>query len=117
MTNFKVFEYNQRFMAKLGLYSYHLERPTNDLFKSLATYYILFFSIAFTITSSAIFAITHTSQFSLALETCFIVIAGIQTAGVFLSVGLNMTKVKILHLKLQQIVDEGKSRKFYFFVL
>lgn len=111
MANFKVFEYNQWYMTKVGLYSYNLTRPTNDLFKSFVTYYMLFFSIAFSIVSSATFSITHKSQFSLALETCFILIAGIQGSGVFLSIGLKMKKVKILHLNLQEIVDQGNSMK------
>lgn len=114
MANFNVLEYNQWYMSKIGFYSYHLTRPTNDLFRSFASYYILFFSIIFTISSSAAFAIIHASQFSLALETSFILIAGIQTTGVFLSIGLKMKKVKILHLKLQEIVDQGK--RIYFFM-
>lgn len=106
MTNLKVLEHSQVFMTKIGIHSHNLNDPTNEFFNSLATYYVLFNVIAFTIVSSAIFSYVNLYQFELALHTSIIVIAGCQCGGMFLSFGLNMTKVKVFHLNLQKLIDE-----------
>lgn len=108
MKEFKVLEYNQISMRWAGIHSKDLYKPTNEFFKSFATYYILFSVISFTIGSSAVFVYKYSSNFEVVSEPSLIVIAGSQAAGMFLSVGLNMKKIKILHIKLQEIVDESK---------
>lgn len=107
MAKFKVLEYNQKFMSRFGIQSHNLNEPTNEFFKSPATYYVLINVILFTIISSAIFIYENVSQFELALQTSIIVIAGLQCGGMFLTFGLNIKKVKELHINLQNFVDEG----------
>lgn len=107
MSNLKVLGYNQAFMAMIGINSHRLTDPTNEFFSSFMSYFILLNGIIFTTVSSSVFAFTHLSHIQIALETFLIVIAGMQSCGMFLSVGLKMKKIKLLHLKLQAIVDKG----------
>lgn len=109
MKGFKVLEYNQISMRWAGIHSKDLHKPTNEFFKSFATYYILFSVISFTIGSSAVYIYKNSTHFEMVSEPILIVIAGLQAGGMFLSVGLNMKKIKILHIKLQEIVDESMS--------
>lgn len=114
MSNLKILEYNQAFMTKIGIYSYQLTNPSNEFFSSFMTYFILLNGTVFTIISSAVFVYKHLSDFQIVLETCLILIAGIQSCGAFLSIGLKMKEMKLLHLKLQAIVDEGIWMTFQF---
>lgn len=104
---FKALKYNQVLMQWLGIHSHRLTEPTNAFFEKPIVYLVLFILIAFSITSSLVFAYTNMSQFGAALEACYIVIAGVQCGGMYLSVGLKMKQVKLLQQKLQEIVDEG----------
>lgn len=109
MPRFKVLEYNQIFMAWMGIHSYRLTEPTNEFFNSPATYYVFFVTIVFSISSSAIFVFRNLSNFQSSLGACLLVIAGLQNGGLFLSTGLNMKRIKVLHLKLQELVDGGMN--------
>lgn len=107
MAKFKVHKYNQALMARLGIHSYNLTDPSNEFFKSFATFYHLFTAAMFFIISSGVFVYLHWPNLETVLEPLLVVMCGIQYVGMFLSVGLNMRKVKLLHLTLQHIVDEG----------
>ena len=109
MAKFKVHKYNQAFMARMGIHSYNLTDPTNEFFKSFETYYHLFVVIAFFIIASSVYVYVNWPNLEVILEPTLVVMSGILYGGTYLSVGLNMRKVKLLHLTLQQIVDEGKS--------
>lgn len=100
-------KYNQQFMEKLGFHSYRLTDPTNEFFKTPIVYLVMFILSAFSISSTITFAYKNFSRFDAALEAIFIFIAGVHGLGMYLSVGLEMTKVKALHNKLQEIVDAG----------
>lgn len=91
-----------------------LNKPSNEFFKSFATYYVLFSVISFTIGSSAVFVYKYSSHFEVVSEPCLIVIAGLQAVGMFVSVGLKMKQIKVLHIKLQEIVDESMSHLVLF---
>ena len=108
MAKFKVHKYNQAFMARLGIHSYNLNDPANEFFKSIATFYNLITATVFFVTSSAAFVYLNWPNLEIVLEPFLIVLAGVQYGGMFLSVGLNMKKVKLLHITLQKIVDEGR---------
>lgn len=105
ISKFNVFEYNQKFMAWLGIHSYRLEEPTNEFFSSLGAYYIAltigFVSIVCACTT--LFA----SDFKMVIQAAFALVAAIQSGGMFISVGLNMKKIKTFHLSVQDIVDAG----------
>lgn len=106
MAKFKVFKYNQAYLARLGVYSDAITEPTNEFFKSIAAYYILIVGMC-TITSSAVYVYANTDKFGDTLDPCSIVISGITCACMYLNIGLKMIKAKALHIKLQDIVDEG----------
>lgn len=116
MSKFKVLECNHKFMVWLGIHSYRLTEPTNEFLHAISSYCVFFSVFMFTIISSAVFAYKNFSlQFDAALEAVFIVIAGLQASGMFISVGVEMKAVKTLHLKLQEIVHE--SRWMYLLIL
>lgn len=54
--------------------------------------------------------ITHIKQ---SLNAFKIIISALQFGGMFLYVGLNLDKVKLLHLQLQKIIDEGAKTDIY----
>lgn len=106
---FKVLEYNQCLMARLGIHSFRLTEPTNDFFKSFATYVNIFLAFVLFVFSNAWYIYRIPTQFQAKIEAFLLIVAGIQYGGMFISIGFNMKKTKILHLKLQEIVDEGIS--------
>ena len=108
MAKFKVMKYNQSIMAKIGIHSHRITVPTNEFFKSPATFFFLIIFIVCHLTSSGVFVYRHFRQFEVASQAIFVLIAGFQSLGMYLSVGLNMKKVKALQLELQKIVDEGE---------
>lgn len=116
MSKFQLMELNLKLMSWLGIHSYRLKEPINEFFHSFFTYFNLVHAIIFVIISSVWFAMTNISQAGIMLEACMIAIAGLQYSGMFLSIGLKMKKVKSLHLKLQEIVDEGDSIFDFFFI-
>lgn len=111
MAKFNVLERNQAFMARLGIYSYRLTEPTIEFFNSIGTYYI-FISLSVPILLFML-VLYHTeyTELDIILDAVFVIIALSQCLGAFISIGVNMKKVKVLHLKLQSIVD---GSRFFF---
>lgn len=107
MNKLKVLTFNQAIMSKLALYSTESIDPVSEFFKSPITYYFLFNAFILDIISCGIFVYQNFTHFELALETFFVVIAGLQSGGMFLSFGLKLDKVKSLQLELQKIVNNG----------
>lgn len=107
MAKFKVLKYNQLYIQISGFIhsTDNLNDPPKNLFKLLSTYLILFVIFAFFELSSFLFFYKHFDQFDAALETIYIMIAGVQICGMYLSVGLKMDKVISLHIKLLNIVE------------
>lgn len=60
------------------------------------------------IISSAVYMYLHIENFEVISESGLVTIAGIQVAGMFVSIGTNLNKIKHLHLVLQDIT-EGKK--------
>lgn len=107
MKNFKVLQYNQIIMTHVGIHSHRLTEPTNEFFKSFGTYHVLFCAIFLDVISTGAYIYRNLSQFSKIFETYIVFIVAIQYAGMIISIGLNMKKVKLLQLELQEIVDQG----------
>lgn len=61
----------------------------------------------FTIISTAAFIYKNYTDSELIINALVLVLAGIQSIGMFISISLNMNKIKMLHLKLQEIIDTG----------
>lgn len=108
MTKFQVLKYNQAIMARLGLYSYRLSEPSNEFFYSLASYYFLLAGEILSVLTSALFVYKHWPQFNIVSQPCLIIIGSSVCFGIFLSVGLKLKSITTLHLKLQEITDEGE---------
>lgn len=106
MSKFKVLEYNQSVMARIGIHSHHLYTPTNDFFKTFVSLYILF-TITFFIFGSIVFICINWPQYDIISEPCLIAVGCVQVGGMFLGIGLKMKKVKQLHLRLQEMMDES----------
>lgn len=115
MTKFKVLKYNQIFMAKLGIHSYDLTVPKNEFFRSPAALCIVSILCIFSITSTGCYAFKNIEKFDTALQAIFVLIAGIQCLGMYVTVGLKKRQVKDVQLKLEHMVDEGMfSTEKYF---
>lgn len=105
---FIVLEFNQNFMAFIGISSHQLTEPSNEFFRSIAAYFILFNLLGWCIVSSSVFVYQNIENLELALVTALIIVAGFQSGGMFLAVGLKMAAVKMVHLRLQEIVNAGE---------
>lgn len=117
MATFRVLKYNQWIMSMLGVYSYRLTDLTNKLFKSIGSYYIIFM-LGSCVISSAVFIYLNWPKFELIFEPSIVVCGGTQSFGMYLNIVLQMDKIKILHLKLQEIVEkEGNFWKCFLKVL
>lgn len=117
MADFKVFAYNQAIMTRLGIYSHRLSEPTDIFFKSFVPYFNLSF-LGINIIFCGVLIFRGWPNLDLILEPLLIIIAAVQSGGMFLSVGLNVESVKLLHLSLQKVVDDEGSCSFlnYFFL-
>lgn len=66
-----------------------------------------------------VFIYKNIDNYELVLEAVIYGFAGIQSAGMFISIGLNVMNIKALHLKLQKLIDTGNfkailhSKRFY----
>lgn len=106
METFQVLKMSQAFLSRLGIYSYRLTEPINEFFSSFSTYYILC-NLTFTLISSTTFIYQSSCELKITLQLWLIIIGAIQCSGMYLNIGLKMRQVKVLHLKLQEIVDVG----------
>lgn len=105
---FKVLKLNEQFMVWLRIYPHPISDITdadNDFFKSITTYCISFNDLAF-ITTSSVFVYQNASNIMVALRTTMVIIGTSQAFGMFLYVGCKIDKVKMLQIKLQEIIDK-----------
>lgn len=102
---FKTLAYNQALMTRLGLSSHRLTEPTNEFFKSFMPYFNLSF-LAINLILCGVLMFWNWPVLDLILEPLLIIIAGVQSGGMFLGVGLKMKHVKVLNLNIQKIVDD-----------
>lgn len=111
VSKFKVLEYNQLVMARIGIHSHRLDENTNEFFKSIVSWYFLC-TIIFFIFGSIMFICIHWPAYEVISEPCLIAIGCIQVLGMFIGVGLKMKKVKKFHLRLQEMIDASKCFTF-----
>lgn len=109
---FHVLEFNQNFMAYIGISSHHLTESSNEFFRSIVPYFILLNLFSWCIVSGSIFAYRNIENLELALVTALVIVAGFQSGGMFLAVGLKMTTLKTVHLRLQEIVNNCECNFF-----
>lgn len=111
---FKALAYNQALMTRLGLSSHRLTEPTNEFFKSFMPYFNLSF-LSINLILCGVLMVWNWPVLDLILEPLLIIIAGMQSGGMFLSVGLKMKQVKVLNLAVQKIVDDEGNFSFSFY--
>lgn len=111
VSKFKVLEYNQSVMARIGIHSHRLDENTNEFFKSIVSWYFLS-TIIFFIFGSIMFICIYWPAYEVVSEPCLIAVGCIQVFGMFLGIGLKMKKVKKFHLRLQELIDASKYSDF-----
>lgn len=107
MNKFRVLKRSQDFMARLAINSHHLSDPTNEFFRSIAAYYIIFFIYIVDVGSHWAVIYKNWPEINLILLPFSISSAALQCGGVYLSIGFQMKRIKALHIELQTIVNEG----------
>lgn len=107
MAKIQVLKYNQSFMTRIGIYSYNLIEPTNEFISSPIAWFIVI-NLLIVMISSAVFIQKNLTDFKAALETLLVIVAAIQSLGAYLNIAFKMDKVKAIHFKLQEIVDQSK---------
>lgn len=112
-TTFKVLEYNQMIMARIGIHSHNLDDPSNEFYTNFISYYFLFV-IIFLIFGSIVFVCINWPQYNVISDPCLIAVGCMQVGGMFLGFGLKMKTVKQLHLELQEFVDAGTYCSSFF---
>lgn len=115
MRKFKVLEHNEKFITCLGIRSYCFTEPTNEFFKSISSYYILWILIT-SVISSLVFTCLHWPQIEMITSSTMVLVGCYQASGMFMSFGLNMKKVKAVHLQLQEIINSlGNSSELWIY--
>lgn len=110
MKKFKVLAYNEYAFVKVGVYS--TRNDNNVFYHSFSPYYILFNLIIFVIAGvNTVFIFLNVSEINDALRTAISTLAAAQTVGMFLSYGMNTSKMQALHFKLQKNVDKTFAGK------
>lgn len=104
----KVFEKNQNLLVQLGLSSHRLNEPTNEFMKTFNCYVMLSGIVGPMIICAAIALYNSLNDFQGAIDAFYVLSAGIACLGSYLSIGINMKKVKYLQVELQRIVDSGE---------
>lgn len=108
MVKFKVLQTNQIYMTRIGNYSYNLTEPTNEFLYSFSTWVIII-TMVIPLISAAILVYNDTYDFTSKLNSVFMFVGLSQGLGAYLNVGIQMKKIKLLHLKLQAMVDQVTS--------
>lgn len=106
MSKFSVLRYNQAFMAELGIYSNRLTEPTNEFFNNRIAHAIVG-CLLVAIISNILFVWFGKTNSKSIRESLVLIVTSYQALGAYLNFGLKMKRVKELHLKLQEISDEG----------
>lgn len=104
-----ILQYNQFYLNLLGLSSHRLMEPTSEFLKTQNCYVLLFGLGGLMLPTSALFGIYNINNITLALKSILMLCACVQCLGSYISIGLKMKKVKQIHLKIQDFVDNGKS--------
>lgn len=112
---FRVLKYNQDSMALIALHSHHLNEPTNEFVTSIIAYYVSILNF-FIIASSFVDIYKYWPNLAFILVFLALSAAGVLAAGMYISVGLKMKKIKELHNLSQKYIDEGTFEMTLYFV-
>lgn len=101
---FDVLERNKYYLTCLGI---HWDRPVINFFKSLSTYYNLFFILGIFLASNIMLIVTTWPQLDQVLPAVSLAVPGLQVGGTFVSIGLSVKTMKLLQFELQKIVNQA----------
>lgn len=102
---FSVLEYHKFALTKLGIYRSASQNKNNVFFKSFVSYYVSIVLFTFIITGLA-FVHENISDITIALRALVFIIGVIQALCMFHCYGIKVSKIKDVHIKLQEIIDE-----------
>lgn len=104
--SFRVLKYNHKFMVWMGIHSYRVGEPTNDSCKTFQTYYIACFMYLFVIANAIVIWNKWPDIIGLS-HPLLTAIGAIQVNGMFLCIRFELQTIKVLQIKLQEIIDQG----------
>lgn len=104
-----VLKYNQILLTWIGISSNRLNEPTNEFLKTINCYVMLFGLTGSMIVCGAFAMYNSQDNIPEMLQAFYIVSAGIQCVGSYVSIGINMKMVKSLQNDLQRITDNGNN--------
>lgn len=103
--NIKVLKFHQQLFTWAQI---RWIEPIKEFFKSPVNFYFLFNVVSFLVIASAVHLYKNTIAFILVIQVFQQIVGGSQCTGMCINIGINMEKIKLLHKKLQEIVDEGE---------
>lgn len=115
MSTFKVLELNELMMVWIRIFPNRQtvnSTPTNEFSRSITTYNISLHIVGF-MAASAVFLYQNKSDVATALPTAMVILGSSQALGMFLCMDCNIDKVKMIHQKLQAIVDRAAEGKLF----
>ncbi|XP_055304582.1 uncharacterized protein LOC129569589 [Sitodiplosis mosellana] len=80
--------------------------PPHSFYTTFSNYFIVFF-LAWSTVASVQFVMHNYDDLFLSLQTCAMIIGGIQSVAMYIGIGINSDDVTALHERLQSIVDEA----------
>lgn len=107
MVKIEVHKYNRAFMSPLGIHSYKVKEPTIELFYTPGAHYGIVV-LTFSLVSTFAYFYQNMDEVKEALESFKIFVGASQSGACGLIVGFQMRKMKTLHMKFQELVDNGK---------
>lgn len=110
----KVLKYSAISLTFLGICSHRLNENTNEFLTTFNGYFFLVGFIGPLCGCSVAYIYENFSDLTTVTNALIVLSAGIASAGSYASIGLNMKTVKLLHNKLQKIVDDGESKNHIF---
>lgn len=108
----KVLKLNEKTLEWMGIRLHSATGHSNDLWKSVNTYFVLL-NIIMVIGTSATYMYKNHSSVNIQdlIFAVMQIVAVLGNLGAFLSLAFNQKSIKHLHGKLQQIVDGGKIKR------
>lgn len=107
----KVLEKSLSFLNFIGLCcTRRLREPTNEFMRCTVVSYLLMASIITLSIGSAFYIHRNFRDFSKSTNSLIVFMGGIEGIIMFISVGLNMTKIKRLYGDIQTVVKKGNIR-------
>lgn len=103
----KVLVFSQKYMTLCGISSHKLHDPTNEFYRSIVAYSIIFGLFAL-VAAAAVYIFNHFTDLDTTTNSYIVLSACGATAASFIAVGINIKSVKLFYIELQRLIDGGK---------